>query len=48
MLLLFYADTQIEPVIGATTTLPEVLTDGLEYTGYGELYLEILRRETTY
>ncbi|KAG7352533.1 glycosyl hydrolase family 99 protein [Nitzschia inconspicua] len=43
----FHEDTQIEPVIGPTTTLPESLTNGLEYDGYGELYLDILRKETT-
>jgi hypothetical protein len=43
----FHEDTQIEPCVGEPTTLPNNLTNGLEYEGYGELYLQILRRETT-
>jgi hypothetical protein len=39
-------DTQIEPCIGIPTSLPQNLTNGMEYEGYGELYLQILRRET--
>ena len=42
----YLTDTQIEPAIGTPTTLPEALTNGLEYNGYGDLYLQILRRET--
>ena len=36
-------DTQIEPVVGIPTTEPILYTGGLEYVGYGDLYLEILR-----
>mmetsp|Transcript_3442 Transcript_3442/g.6280 ORF Transcript_3442/g.6280 Transcript_3442/m.6280 type:complete len:471 (+) Transcript_3442:121-1533(+) len=43
----FHEDTQIEPCIGSPSNLPETLTHGLEYEGYGELYLQILRKETT-
>jgi hypothetical protein len=39
-------DTQIEPCIGIPTSLPQNLTNGMVYKGYGELYLQILRRET--
>eukprot|EP00339_Tiarina_fusa_P001503 CAMPEP_0117034558 /NCGR_PEP_ID=MMETSP0472-20121206/24596_1 /TAXON_ID=693140 ORGANISM="Tiarina fusus, Strain LIS" /NCGR_SAMPLE_ID=MMETSP0472 /ASSEMBLY_ACC=CAM_ASM_000603 /LENGTH=518 /DNA_ID=CAMNT_0004743763 /DNA_START=38 /DNA_END=1595 /DNA_ORIENTATION=+ len=42
----WHEDTQIEPTVGRTTSLPEELTYGLEYEGYGELYLNILREET--
>jgi glycoprotein endo-alpha-1,2-mannosidase len=42
----WHEDTQIEPTVGETTTLPELLTHGIEYQGYGELYLDILREET--
>jgi len=44
----WHEDTQIEPVQGTSTSLPETLTHGIEYVGYGELYLNILREETTY
>lgn len=36
-------DSQIEPVTGDVTDLPNDLTQGLSYEGYGELYLDILR-----
>jgi glycoprotein endo-alpha-1,2-mannosidase len=42
----WHEDTQIEPAQGARTTLPEVLTKGVSYEGYGELYLNILREST--
>jgi glycoprotein endo-alpha-1,2-mannosidase len=42
----WHEDTQIEPVVGETTSLPELLTNGIEYQGYGEQYLNILREET--
>jgi glycoprotein endo-alpha-1,2-mannosidase len=38
----WHEDSQIEPVVGDTTTLPVLYTEGLEYVGYGELYLDIL------
>jgi glycoprotein endo-alpha-1,2-mannosidase len=43
----WHEDTQIEPAQGETTNLPEILTQGIEYQGYGEHYLNILREETT-
>jgi glycoprotein endo-alpha-1,2-mannosidase len=43
----WHEDTQIEPAQGVSTSLPETLTHGIEYVGYGELYLNILREETT-
>ncbi len=42
----WHEDTQIEPVVGEPTNLPLNLTNGLQYEGYGELYLNILRAET--
>ena len=45
----WHEDTQIEPVavaVGDRTNLPDDLTKGLEYEGYGDLYLDILRNET--
>merc|ERR1711935_367269 len=51
----FHEDTQIEPVVPVNavygvrptpTNLPTNLTYGLEYEGYGHLYLLILKRET--
>lgn len=42
----WHEDTQIEPAQGTSTSLPETLTHGIEYDGYGELYLNILRQET--
>jgi glycoprotein endo-alpha-1,2-mannosidase len=44
----WHEDTQIEPVgVSQTTSLPDELTNGVEYEGYGELYLNILREATT-
>ncbi|KAG7352529.1 glycosyl hydrolase family 99 protein [Nitzschia inconspicua] len=44
----WHEDTQIEPVIGgAPTDEPLLYTGGLEYTPYGELYLDILQGATT-
>ena len=42
----WHEDTQIEPAIGNTTSSPFNYTLGMEYEGYGELYLDILRNET--
>jgi glycoprotein endo-alpha-1,2-mannosidase len=42
----WHEDTQIEPAIGTSTSLPVSLTNHIVYRGYGELYLDILRRET--
>lgn len=39
--------TQIEPTVGESTELPQELTYGLSYEGYGEQYLDILQRETS-
>eukprot|EP00934_Nitzschia_sp_Nitz4_P008885 Nitzschia sp. Nitz4//scaffold32_size149145//6540//8115//NITZ4_002861-RA/size149145-augustus-gene-0.46-mRNA-1//-1//CDS//3329548015//8875//frame0 len=43
----WHEDTQIEPATGENAMEPDDLTGGLEYTGYGELYLDILRELTT-
>ena len=40
------SDTQIEPVLGEPATEPMNLTQGLEYVGYDDLYLNILRLST--
>jgi glycoprotein endo-alpha-1,2-mannosidase len=42
----WHEDSQIEPVVGAATREPVLYTEGIEYVGYGELYLEILREMT--
>lgn len=43
----WHEDTQIEPVVqGGATALPWYLTRGTVYQGYGELYLNILRKAT--
>jgi hypothetical protein len=42
----WHEDTQIEPVNGVATNLPESLTNGINYEGYGDTYLNILRRGT--
>jgi glycoprotein endo-alpha-1,2-mannosidase len=42
----WHEDSQIEPAVGEPTTLPLHLTNGLEYVGYEELYLNILRTAT--
>jgi glycoprotein endo-alpha-1,2-mannosidase len=43
----WHEDTQIEPVQGTLTQDPYEYTLGLEYDGYGTLYLDILRAVTT-
>ena len=48
----WHEDTQIEPAVSigsaaAAATEPELLTGGLEYVGYGELYLDILGAATS-
>jgi glycoprotein endo-alpha-1,2-mannosidase len=49
----WHEDTQIEPTIstsgdanGGATQFPIILTEGVEYAAYGELYLDILREGT--
>jgi glycoprotein endo-alpha-1,2-mannosidase len=42
----WHEDTQIEPAVGDTASFPVQLTAGLQYEGYGELYLNILREST--
>lgn len=42
----WHEDTQIEPAVGMTTNEPFNLTAGLSYPGYGELYLDLLRKAT--
>ena len=42
----WHEDTQIEPCVGTTTDEPYDLTRGLEYEGYGLLYLNILKKMT--
>jgi glycoprotein endo-alpha-1,2-mannosidase len=49
----WHEDTQIEPTIGTSvdangggTQFPIILTEGVEYAAYGELYLDILREGT--
>jgi glycoprotein endo-alpha-1,2-mannosidase len=42
----WHEDSQIEPVVGDTTRLPSLYTQGLQYFGYGDLYLNILRDMT--
>lgn len=39
-------DTQIEPAVGNPSTEPILYTAGLEYVGYDDLYLDILRMGT--
>ena len=47
----WHEDTQIEPVVEAVPTSLDdsdgAYSEGLEYEGYGERYLDILREETT-
>lgn len=43
----WHEDTQIEPCDGNATNLPTGYTQGLEYVGYGELYLDLLRNYTS-
>lgn len=44
----WHEDTQIEPCgpLHSTSAIPVTLTGGLQYEGYGELYLDILRDST--
>lgn len=42
----WHEDTQIEPAIGELTNLPDEMTQGVYYEGYGELYLNLLRENT--
>jgi hypothetical protein len=42
----WHEDTQLEPAVGSTASLPVHLTGGLQYDGYGDLYLNILREYT--
>jgi len=43
----WHEDTQIEPVVGDPSSEPFNFTKGLEYEGYGELYLDILGAATS-
>jgi hypothetical protein len=48
----WHEDTQIEPVMGAgpagaATTRPPLLTGGMDYAAYGELYLDLLGAATS-
>jgi len=44
----WHEDSQIEPTSGGNeTTAPLELTQGVKYKAYGELFLDILREETT-
>jgi len=44
----WHEDTQIEPVVDVgVTTKPFELTQNLEYTAYGELFLDLVREGTT-
>ena len=43
----WHEDTQIEPVVGYPSSQPFNFTKGLEYNGYGELYLNILGAATS-
>jgi hypothetical protein len=38
---------QLEPVVGDPASSPLEYTNGLEYVGYGELYLDILAAATS-
>jgi glycoprotein endo-alpha-1,2-mannosidase len=42
----WHEDSQIEPVAGEATREPVLYTQGIEYVGYGELYLDILGSTT--
>ena len=42
----WHEDSQIEPCVGNTTSLPVNYTNGVTYRGYGELYLNLLRQAT--
>jgi hypothetical protein len=47
----WHEDTQIEPLVEAPFTTADdgagAYSEGLDYEGYGERYLVILREETT-
>jgi glycoprotein endo-alpha-1,2-mannosidase len=43
----WHEDSQIEPVTGEATSDPVLYTEGIEYIGYGELYIGILGSMTT-
>jgi hypothetical protein len=43
----WHEDTQIEPAVGDPATEPFNYTQGLEYVGYGDLYLDILGAATS-
>jgi hypothetical protein len=43
----WHEDTQIEPTVGPLASEPFDYTQGLEYEGFGDLYLRILQRVTT-
>jgi len=43
----WHEDTQIEPVVGDTASRRFNFTKGLEYEGYGELYLDVLGATTS-
>jgi hypothetical protein len=43
----WHEDTQIEPAVGDPATAPFNYTQGLEYVGYGDLYLDILGAATS-
>lgn len=43
----WHEDTQIEPCDGLNSTQPYELTGGLQYVGYGTLYLDILATYTS-
>ncbi|KAG7351245.1 glycosyl hydrolase family 99 protein [Nitzschia inconspicua] len=43
----WHEDTQVEPVVGDPASTPFIYTKGLEYVGYGELYLDILAAATS-
>jgi glycoprotein endo-alpha-1,2-mannosidase len=43
----WHEDTQIEPVVGEPSSEPFNFTKGVEYVGYGDLYLDILGAATS-
>jgi len=42
----WHEDSMIEPCVGGMTNQPTWMTNGVEYEGYGELYLDLLRNAT--
>jgi hypothetical protein len=42
----FSDETQIEPITGKNSNIPNSLTDGIQYEGYENLYLDILKKRT--